>query len=48
MQTPPGQTPLPAQCMLGYGQQAGSMHAIEIHACLTLVLIFHNLAENTF
>ena len=29
-QTPPRQT----QCMLGYGQRAGSMHPSEMHSCL--------------
>ena len=32
--TSPGQTsPPPAQCMLGYGQQAGSLHPTGIHSC---------------
>ena len=38
---PPGQTPPlpsaeihpPAQCMLGYGQQAGGMHPTGMHSC---------------
>ena len=30
--TPPGQTP-PAQCMLGYGQQAGGTHPTGMHSC---------------
>ena len=30
-QTPPGQTP-PAQCMLGYGQQAGGTHPTGMHS----------------
>ena len=34
-QIPPGQTPLrQTQCMLGYGQRAGSMHPSEMHSCL--------------
>ena len=37
-QTPPGQTPpwadpLSAQCLLGYGQQAGGMHPTGMHTC---------------
>ena len=30
--TSPGQTP-PAQCMLGYGQQAGGTHPTGMHSC---------------
>ena len=30
---PPGKTP-PAQCMLGYGQQAGGTHPTGMHSCL--------------
>ena len=33
-QTPPGQTSPPAQYILGYGQQAGSMHPTGMHSCL--------------
>ena len=40
-QTPPwADTPLgrypPAQCMLGYGQQAGGKHPTGMHSCLRL------------
>ena len=31
----PGQTP-PAQCILGYGQQAGSTHPTGMHSCFKL------------
>ena len=30
---PPGRHP-PAQCMLGYGQQAGGTHPTGMHSCL--------------
>ena len=30
---PPGQTPPSAQCMLGYGQQAGGTHPTGMHSC---------------
>ena len=33
--TPHGQTP-PVQCMLGYGQQAGSMHPTGMQSCLII------------
>ena len=33
---PPGQTP-PAQCILGYGQQAGSTHPTGLHSCFNLL-----------
>ena len=37
-QTPPGQTlpwadTPPAQCMVGYGQQAGGTHTTGMHSC---------------
>ena len=32
--TPPGRQP-PAQCMLGYGQQAGGTHSTGMHSCVT-------------
>ena len=35
--TPPGQVP-PWQCMLGYGQQAGSKHPTGMHSCFTIGL----------
>ena len=37
-QTPPGQTPPPlAQCMLGYGQQAGGTHPTGMQSCYELI-----------
>ena len=36
---PPGQTPLPVQCMLGYGQQAGGTNPTGMHSCLTKILM---------
>ena len=30
---PPGQTPPPAQCMLGYGREAGGTHPTGMHSC---------------
>ena len=30
---PPGEATLPAQCMLGYGQQAGGTHPTGMHSC---------------
>ena len=43
--TPPGthtpqQTPPPAQCMLGYGQQAGGMHPTGMQSCLKEVYLY--------
>ena len=44
---PPGQTPPcpvhaeihpPAECMLGYGQQAGGTHPTQMHSCLLIIL----------
>ena len=40
-----GQTPPPAQCMLGYGQQAGDTHPIGIHS--SLFLNFDDICENS-
>ena len=48
-QTPPRpvharmHTPLPAQCMLGYGQQTGGTHLTGIHTCFYLYAV---LEEN--
>ena len=40
-QTPsPGQTPPLAQCMLGYGQQAGGTHPTGMHSCIHIVSDF--------
>ena len=37
--TPPGRY-TPEQCMLGYGQQAGSTHPTGIHSCFSLISYF--------
>ena len=37
---PPGQTTTPAQCMQGYGQQAGSTHPTGMQSC------FHYLVSS--
>ena len=34
----PGQIPPPAQCMLGYGQQAGGTHPAGMYSCLSKFL----------
>ena len=54
---PPGQTPLcpvhagihtpPAQCKLGYGQQAGGMYPIEMHSCWWFFLVERFLSHLT-
>ena len=36
--TPPRQTP-PAQCMLGYGQQAGGTHPTGMHSCFLTIFL---------
>ena len=46
--TPLGQTPLlgrhsPAQCMIGYGQQAGGTHPTGMHCC-----IVHDICQSNF
>ena len=33
---PPGQTPPPAQCMLGYGQQTGGTHPTGMQSCFLM------------
>ena len=39
---PPRQVPpLPQQCMLGYGQQAGGTHPTGMHSCLIINVINH-------
>ena len=46
-QTPPppleGRHPSPAQCMLGYGQQAGSTHPTGMHTCAPIEIVYISL-----
>ena len=31
----------PAQCMLGYGQRAGSTHPTAMHSCFSITVVYH-------